>query len=247
MAKKRPWIIAHRGFSALYPENTVAAFDAAMDVPVDGIELDIQMTSDRVSVIYHDKTLLKVGGGLRKIRNRTLDQLAEINPGHAFPEVPPQNLPLLEEILSRYGQRTLLLLEIKRRESDRDRFRLVMDQLIGQICAHRLEQRAMILCYDLDLLIYGHQQHSGLRFVLNQDKADPPPGTDFLYAWSINISGLTPEFANQVHQAGKQLLVFTCDTEPQLKKALKCEADGIMANNPQWLSDQLSFLTGEPA
>ncbi len=53
---KRPWVVAHRGYSGRYPENTVSAFEAAIEAGADMIELDVCLTKDRVPVVIHDQT-----------------------------------------------------------------------------------------------------------------------------------------------------------------------------------------------
>ena len=50
----KPLIIAHRGASGLFPENTLASFEAAIKLGSDGIELDVHLTSDGVIVVHHD-------------------------------------------------------------------------------------------------------------------------------------------------------------------------------------------------
>ena len=61
----RPFSIAHRGASSTHPENTRASFDEALRAPIDGIEFDVQPSRDGVPVLYHDRTLRKLGGGGR--------------------------------------------------------------------------------------------------------------------------------------------------------------------------------------
>lgn len=70
-----PWAIAHRGNSAEAPENTAAAFDAALEAPIDGIELDVQMSADGVPVIHHDvlTPLCAVSVNVRALHSRFVD------------------------------------------------------------------------------------------------------------------------------------------------------------------------------
>ena len=53
----RPWVVAHRGYSGRYPENTASAFEAAIGASADMIELDVCLTKDRIPVVIHDQTL----------------------------------------------------------------------------------------------------------------------------------------------------------------------------------------------
>jgi len=238
-ATSPPWVIAHRGFSANYPENTFSAFDAALETPIHAIETDIQMSRDKTALIYHNHTLLNVGGGFRRVRTQSAARLAELNAAHGSNQAQSEPLPLLDQLLARYGQKCILLLEIKRREPNRDRFRALMDLVIQQVRHHNLEDRVCILCYNLELLAYGYQQAPNLRYVLNQDTSHFHPDAHFLFAYSMNIKGLKPHFSEQVRQSGKPLFTFTCNTEDHLKQALKCGVNGIMSDNPRWLAQVL--------
>ena len=64
---KRPWVVAHRGYRGLYPENTFAAFEGAIAAGADMVELDVCLTRDRVPVVIHDTTLYRtwVVGSIR--------------------------------------------------------------------------------------------------------------------------------------------------------------------------------------
>ena len=56
-------IVGHRGAAGLAPENTLAAFDEALVQGCDAIELDLQLSRDEIPVVYHDRTLIRTGGG----------------------------------------------------------------------------------------------------------------------------------------------------------------------------------------
>jgi glycerophosphoryl diester phosphodiesterase len=115
-----PWIIAHRGARVSAPENTRSAFDAALAYPIDGIELDVQMSKDEVPVLFHDQTLAKIYGGLRRVSDFSYDHLKRYDWGSWFSRF-YQGEPLLtlEETLKDYAEKTRLLIEIKSQERDR--------------------------------------------------------------------------------------------------------------------------------
>ncbi len=242
-----PWVIAHRGFSSDYPENTLAAFDAAAAGPIQGIELDIQLTRDLVAVVYHDRTLLGIGGGRRRVRNQDWRTLARFETVRSRDRGPSRHIPLLDQVLARYGRRCLLLLEVKRREKQWSRLQCAMDRVIEAIHRHDMRERAWILCYDLPLLEYGYERDPSLRFVWNQDKPRFEPGADFLFAYSVNIKNLNEKIVHDAHKVGKPVLTFTCNTPKQLARALSYGVNGIMSDNPHWLVENLATHTREGA
>lgn len=90
--------IAHRGYSSKYPENTLLAFKKAIEVPCDGIELDLQLTKDGHVVIVHDEELGRTVPGTGFIKDYTLAELKEKNAGYLFSDrYGHQEIPTLEE------------------------------------------------------------------------------------------------------------------------------------------------------
>src|SRR5688500_10034573 len=79
----KPRVIGHRGACGVRPENTAASFAEALRQKADGIELDLQLTRDGVPVVFHDRTLAKVGGR-GPLRTRTLAELRALDFGEWF-------------------------------------------------------------------------------------------------------------------------------------------------------------------
>ena len=112
----KPWIIAHRGASAYAPENTLAAFERAVELGAGFIETDIRLTRDANFVAIHDELLERTTNGRGEVQQHTLAELRELDAGHWFDrEFHCQRLPTLEEILE-FGQKARQLvfyLEVK--------------------------------------------------------------------------------------------------------------------------------------
>jgi glycerophosphoryl diester phosphodiesterase len=81
---KRPLVIAHRGYRTKYPENTLVAFQAAIDVGADMIELDVLLTKDRKMVVIHDESLGRTTNGRGMVSDCTLSQLKALDAGSWF-------------------------------------------------------------------------------------------------------------------------------------------------------------------
>lgn len=93
--------VAHRGFSGRYPENTLLAFEKALEAGCDGIELDVHETKDGIPVICHDETIDRTTDGSGKIAELTLEELRRYDAHGAFPgQYPVQRIPTLEEYFS---------------------------------------------------------------------------------------------------------------------------------------------------
>lgn len=108
-------IIAHRGASAVCPENTMVAFDRALQLGATGIETDVQMSSDGRLVLIHDETLNRTAGAEGWVKDATYEHLRSLDAGSWFDEqFAGERIPSLEELFDLIrGKNTLLNLELK--------------------------------------------------------------------------------------------------------------------------------------
>src|SRR5436190_11368898 len=80
----RPRVFAHRGGSALAPENTLAAFELGLRAGADGFELDVHLSADGVLVVFHDDTLDRTTNATGLVAARTAAELARVDAGWHF-------------------------------------------------------------------------------------------------------------------------------------------------------------------
>src|ERR1041385_5287703 len=99
-----PLIIAHRGASAVAPENTMVAFRAAIAAGADGIEFDVRLTRDGIPVIIHDSTLRRTAGVAARVADLDWTELQRVDVGSWFTRsgnsFPNETIPSLEELLT---------------------------------------------------------------------------------------------------------------------------------------------------
>lgn len=97
---RRPLIIAHRGASAHAPENTAAAFRAAIDAGADGIEFDVQLAADGVPVVIHDIDLRRTARVDKRVADLSSKKLAKVDVGSWFgQQFKAETVPTLEQTL----------------------------------------------------------------------------------------------------------------------------------------------------
>ena len=96
-ASPRPLVFAHRGGSALAPENTIAAFDNGLALGADGLELDVHLSRDGVVVVHHDRTLERTTTLHGPIAERTAEELRRAD------------VPTLAEVLARYRDPRIII------------------------------------------------------------------------------------------------------------------------------------------
>ena len=105
-------IFAHRGASENYPENTLLAFKKAVELGVDGIELDVHLTKDKKLVVIHDETTKRTSDKEWKICERTLDELKTVDVGR-WKSFYGEKIPTFDEVLEIAGSKTVVNVEIK--------------------------------------------------------------------------------------------------------------------------------------
>jgi len=111
----RIFVLGHRGYSEKYPENTMESFQACADIPeVDGIELDVHLCKSGEVVVAHDGNLKRVAGIDCFIEDMSWDELKDIDVGSfKDPKFANCRMPLLEDLLSKFGSRFCYDIEIK--------------------------------------------------------------------------------------------------------------------------------------
>lgn len=107
-------VIAHRGASAVAPENTIAAIEAAIDAGADWVEIDVQENAEGEVVVFHDSDFMKAGGVATKVWEISSDALAQIDVGSTFSaEFAGERVPTLREVLITCRNRIGVLIELK--------------------------------------------------------------------------------------------------------------------------------------
>ena len=113
-ARQSPLIIAHRGDVSNAPENTIAAFVSAYRRGADGIELDVRLTRDGQLVVYHDRSLRRIGGVRGLVTNFTLDEIRSLDVGGWFgTEFSGVQAPTLDEVFEALPSDYLINVEMK--------------------------------------------------------------------------------------------------------------------------------------
>jgi len=253
--QKRPLLIAHRGARYEAPENTGAAFDKALSYPIDGIELDVQMTKEGKPVLYHDKTLFKINRSNKSISDYTYEQLSSYTWSKWFsPEYAGEPLLTLEKTLQQYAHRTRLLIEIKSGKADQvsGKSLELTDKVLKEIenpviQAHK--ENLFILSFDPEVLKFAFKKAPNLKYVLNLDDSDQSPTsslsiitlphseTDHLYALCVEEKYLSEKLVTYTHNLQKLVMTYTCNMTRQVEHALSMNADAIMSDKPGWLTD----------
>jgi glycerophosphoryl diester phosphodiesterase len=235
-------VIGHRGACGVRPENTVVSFTEALRQGADGIELDLQLTRDGVPVVFHDRTLAKVGGR-GPIHARSLAELRKLDFGAWFDlEYAGERIPTLTTVLDRFAAKTELLLELKPVGETVARVRVLVDAVITAL-ARCPDLRARVLCFEPKVLALVAKVAPVLPLVRNIDER--PRGAALARALAdvgalcLPAREVDRDLVDAAHDRDCELFVYRCDTPRNLARALTAGVDAIITDRPDWLRTQL--------
>jgi glycerophosphoryl diester phosphodiesterase len=241
-----PLIIAHRGASHAWPENTAAAFDAALDEGADGIELDLQLTADGVVAVFHDHGLDKLGLARRHVSEYRWDELRRTDAGRWFAgRATKDRILRLEDVLEGWARRTRLYLEVKNNEglAGRRRHRELARRVAREIEARGLNGAVEILSFHDSALQDIHAVTPDIPLVRNLRWS---PGLRFirrmrlpLAAVCVAIERFGPRHAPALEALGLPRYAYTCDDAAAFRRALALGVDKIISNRPAAARDWL--------
>lgn len=214
-----PLVIAHRGFSARYPENTLPAICAALDLGVDFVEIDVQETRDGEIVVFHDYRLNRLCGVRGRLRNKSLAELRKLNPA----------IPTLAEALRACRGRSRLLIEIKRAEPVKvaaliEKFGMEREVIVFSLSIQRLKTLATA---------YRHIPRFGLVARHLRSRI-----SDLKSSVSVQGLGLSRRLVTsravveRIHSHGWKLFVWTVNREAEMQRLAEWGVDGLITNHP---------------
>ena len=238
---KKSMIFAHRGANKEAAENTRPAFDQALDYPIDGMETDVQLSRDEVSVLWHDRFLNKIGLPGKHIDDFDYAQLQAMNfAEHFSSDAKPEGIMSLKDFLDAYRKRCRLLVEIKNREWEApDRHQIKVRQTLDMIGTAN-DDTLIASSFDLPSLIYANQYKPGFPLVYNFEEAQTLADAaqilsvqPFLHGLCLPIASLDKAMVRLLREHGKSITVYTCNSDAEIGKALELGVDILISDVPQ--------------
>lgn len=216
---RRPLIIAHRGASAVVHENSLAAFRAAVELHVDGIELDVHDTADGALVVRHDPSLAG-----QTIPQLTLAAVRQ----HRLPNGEP--IPTLPEALAAIGLGCPVYVELKSLAPTHD------GALFAAFDAGPDPARYHVHAFDHTLIRRLTRARAGLLagLLASDYPEDPVAALEQAGAteWWQDASTVDAALANRLHEEGCHLFAWTVDDPAQARALDALGVDGLCTNDP---------------
>lgn len=223
-------IAAHRGYSAEAPENTIPAFEAAIDNYADYVELDVQETKDGVVVVMHDSNTKRTTGVKKNIWNLTYDELSELDAGSWFSEeYADTKVPMLSEVLEMAKDRLKLNVEIKLTGHEKN----LEESVAALIEEYDMVDQCVVTSFQPKALkrIKSFNPEIKTGYILHVAYGDFS-NVSYADALSVNYSFATENFIDSAHDADMEVYVWTVNTAEAINDMLENGADMIITDDP---------------
>ncbi len=241
--------IAHRGFSAKAPENTMAAFEMAIGAGANMLELDVMLTRDGHVIVFHDHHLNRTTDGRGSVRKKRLAEIRSLDAGSWFGDkYRGERVPLLDEVLEVAKGRVRLDIELKPRR--RGSIGGLVDACVKIVERHRMSDDVVLSSFNMKVLKYLHRKEPGFRF--------GPLYTSRLSAARRSFAGrygaqtvvlnhifLKSTTVHRFHDLGIGVFVYTVNGRRRIEKMVRMGVDGVISDDPSEVSAVIKRVSGQ--
>lgn len=236
-------IIAHRGASAYYPENTLPSFEGAIAMGADMVELDVQFTSDKEVVVFHDEKVSRCTDGRGKIADHTLAELKQLDAGGWFDKkFHNTRIPTLVEVLRVCKNKIAVNIEIKTEAVGKMFFGGIEEECLkivekngmnGHVVFSSFDPRAIMHLKQIDdrvtVAVLFEKKHYGSKLpsdIIESVGADAfnCSGSEFNQKWLANVK------LNNI-----PVNIYTVNDTKNMKRFINMGVSGIFTNKPDIL------------
>jgi glycerophosphoryl diester phosphodiesterase len=223
----RPLVFAHRGGSALAPENTMAAFDLAVSLGVDGLELDVRFSSDGEVVVHHDRTLERTTSLRGPVAGRTVAELERAA------------IPTLRSVLERH-RAVRLIVEMK---INRAEFGLrVLDVVraagaVDRVCLGSFGRAVLRAVRSTEPAVATSAAREEVRWALYRSWCRWPVARARYGGYQVperagRTRVVSPQFVRDAHRFGLAVQVWTVNDQDDARRLLEWGVDGVITDRP---------------
>ena len=223
-----PIIIGHRGAKGHIVENTIESIEKAMELGVDGIEIDIFKCKSGELVVFHDKTLNRLTDAEGLIESLDIDSIRKIRIFNKY------KIPTLKEVLDLIDGKVFLNIELKGTETA---------LLTNQIIKNYLEmgnwttEKFIISSFNWKELenFYKNNKQIPIAILTDADPLDALPIAKKLKAKAINptFESLNSKNVKKIQEAGYKIYPYTVNKKEDISQVISLNVDGIITDFPE--------------
>ncbi|WP_191561573.1 glycerophosphodiester phosphodiesterase [Metabacillus idriensis] len=234
--------VAHRGASGYAPENTIAAFDKAVEMKADYIEIDVQRSKDGKLVVIHDTTVDRTTDGSGLVQSLTYEELRNLDAGSwKGEEFTGEKIPAFDEILDRYHGKIGILIELKAPELYPGIEKSVAKELKKRNLDKPQNEKTIIQSFNFESMKIMNKLLPKMPIgVLTSSRlhtTEPALKEFSTYADYFNPSYtiVSKDLVNQVHKKGMKIQSWTVRSQETADFLLEMKVDGIITDYPDYV------------
>src|SRR5215211_6601210 len=251
LREHRPLSVAHRGHSIAYPENTLEAYRKAIELGIEMIECDVNITRDGRLVMMHDPTLDRTTTGRGRVSASTWEEIQQLDAGGKFkPEFAGVRIPSTEETLLLYKEAGILsCFEVK--GADAGESARIAVGLVELFVKHNMLETAFMSSYHHEALQLARSKCPELLLAperLPDDApADPPEAVRQAKAFDAPVlqhqyTALTDEVVRVLHDNGIAVWSWSTTDEASMVFSIELGADALMGDDVQLMLEVLNRM-----
>ena len=224
-------ITAHRGDSLNYPENTILAFDSAVNKDADWIELDVQLTKDKEIVVCHDANLKRVAGVDKNIYDLSYEELSQINIKNNNDDTNVK-IPLLSDVF-KWGLFNNVSFNVELKPYDDDL--TLVKKVIELVKKYYLEDRVTLSSNKYSILeeIKNVDDKVSTAYIMSLAYGDISK-LDKADNFSIEASSINKDLVKKLHNDGKEVFAWTVNARDSINKMLDLNVDNIITDDVEY-------------
>lgn len=247
----RPLSVAHRGHSIAYPENTLDAYRKAIELGVEMIECDVNITRDGTLVMMHDSTLDRTTTGTGRVSASIWKDIQQLDAGGKFkPEFTGVRIPSTEETLLLYKEAGISsCFEVK--GADADESNRIALGLVELFLKHNMLDRAFLSSYHHEALHLAKSKCPELLLAPERlpDDAPPDPSEAVRQAKAFDApviqhqyTVLNEDVVRALHEQGIAVWSWSTTDEPSLVSSIELGADALMGDDVELMLEVLNRM-----
>ena len=226
------FIYGHRGAPIKAPENTLYSFQKAYEKKVNGIELDVQITKDKILIVHHDPHLMKLTQINNFINSKNYDEIKKIDArGEKFKHIPFQHIPTLEQVIRELPEKTIINIELKSQRYLSEGMEVPLVKILKK---YKLLNRSIVSCFNPIILWNIKKINNNIKTALLFHGNIPLIKYAVYFikpdAIHININIIDKKFVDWANRLRLPIFVYTVNTNKELEKLDKLDVDGIITD-----------------
>lgn len=237
-----PIVFAHRGANSFAPENSLPAFQHAIDMGCEGIEMDVRLSGSDDIVVFHDRHTFRMTGVRGNVQKIPLSQLRKLRLEPLG--FSPEKIPTLQDVLDLAGKKVLINIDVKKESLGRNGFE---EKIVDILKDQGLEDNILISSFNPFVLkkisALNSQLHVG--FIFRNRSSMMMLNGHPVQSLHARYAILSKRYVENLRERDSKIYAWTVDDKKNMLDLITKKVDGIITNRPELFLDLKNRLSGQ--